>query len=224
MRKICSDNRDHFTPALETTMRQSMDQLAAGQQQMTGDIAKLQAADQEILDKDLSTSTAASRCPGAQARAADGAAIVAGTAGTLTARLGRGITSKRRTTNGLVVRTGTYDRCAIELNGDDLRRAPIEKRKAALAKILSRAAPRIPFDEHIEEDGATVFEHACKLGLKASCQSVRARPTASAGRRIGSRARTRSRQRSGAKLMRIGGARMIWERARIVRRTATTLA
>jgi hypothetical protein len=36
-------------------MRQSVDQLAAqlaaGQQQMTGDIAKLQAADQEILDK-----------------------------------------------------------------------------------------------------------------------------------------------------------------------------
>jgi hypothetical protein len=32
-------------------MRQSMDQLAAGQQQMAGDIAKLQAAQQDILDK-----------------------------------------------------------------------------------------------------------------------------------------------------------------------------
>jgi bifunctional non-homologous end joining protein LigD len=54
----------------------------------------------------------------------------------------------------------------IELNGDDLRRDPIEKRKAALARLLSHAAPRIQFTEHIEEDGATVFEHACKLGLE----------------------------------------------------------
>jgi bifunctional non-homologous end joining protein LigD len=52
----------------------------------------------------------------------------------------------------------------VELNGDDVRRDPIEKRKAALAKLLSRVAPRIQFNEHIEEDGATVFEHACKLG------------------------------------------------------------
>jgi bifunctional non-homologous end joining protein LigD len=54
----------------------------------------------------------------------------------------------------------------IELNGNDLRRDPIERRKAALAKLLSRAAPRIQFNEHLEEDGALVFEHACKLGLE----------------------------------------------------------
>jgi bifunctional non-homologous end joining protein LigD len=54
----------------------------------------------------------------------------------------------------------------IELNGEDVRRDPIEKRKASLAKLLSRAAPRIQFNEHIEEDGATVFLHACKLGLE----------------------------------------------------------
>jgi bifunctional non-homologous end joining protein LigD len=54
----------------------------------------------------------------------------------------------------------------IELNGDDLRRDPIEKRRAALARLLSRAAPRIQFNEHIEEDGEIVFEHACKLGLE----------------------------------------------------------
>jgi hypothetical protein len=40
----------------------------------------------------------------------------------------------------------------IELNGDDLRRTPIEQRKVALARMLSRAAPRIQFNEHIEED------------------------------------------------------------------------
>jgi hypothetical protein len=42
----------------------------------------------------------------------------------------------------------------------------IEQRKAPLAKLLSRAAPRIQFNEHIEEDGVTVFEHACKRGCE----------------------------------------------------------
>jgi bifunctional non-homologous end joining protein LigD len=54
----------------------------------------------------------------------------------------------------------------IELNGDDLRRKPIEQRKAALAKVLGRASPRIQFNEHIEEDGALVFDHACRLSLE----------------------------------------------------------
>jgi bifunctional non-homologous end joining protein LigD len=54
----------------------------------------------------------------------------------------------------------------IELNGNDLRRTPIEQRKTALAKLLSRAGARIQFNEHIEEDGALVFEHACKLGFE----------------------------------------------------------
>jgi bifunctional non-homologous end joining protein LigD len=42
----------------------------------------------------------------------------------------------------------------------------VAQRKAALAKLLSCAAPRIQFNEHIEEDGATVFLHACKLGFE----------------------------------------------------------
>jgi bifunctional non-homologous end joining protein LigD len=54
----------------------------------------------------------------------------------------------------------------IELNGDDLRREPIEARKIALAKLLAKAAPGIQVNEHIEQDGALVFEHACKLGLE----------------------------------------------------------
>jgi ATP-dependent DNA ligase len=54
----------------------------------------------------------------------------------------------------------------LELNGNDLRGNPIEQRKAALAKLLSRAMPSIQFNEHIEEDGALVFKHACKLGFE----------------------------------------------------------
>jgi hypothetical protein len=54
----------------------------------------------------------------------------------------------------------------IELNGDDLRRDPLQVRKAALVSILAKARPGIRFNEHIEGDGPTVFSHACKLGLE----------------------------------------------------------
>jgi bifunctional non-homologous end joining protein LigD len=54
----------------------------------------------------------------------------------------------------------------IELNGDDLRRDPLEVRKATLASIVTKASPGIRFNEHMEGDGSTVFAHACKLGLE----------------------------------------------------------
>jgi bifunctional non-homologous end joining protein LigD len=54
----------------------------------------------------------------------------------------------------------------IELNGDDLRREPLDTRKATLASVLRRAAPGLRFNEHIEDDGPTVFAHACKMGLE----------------------------------------------------------
>jgi bifunctional non-homologous end joining protein LigD len=54
----------------------------------------------------------------------------------------------------------------IELNGDDLRRDPLEVRKATLASIVAKASPGIRFNEHIEGDGPTVFAHACKMGLE----------------------------------------------------------
>jgi bifunctional non-homologous end joining protein LigD len=54
----------------------------------------------------------------------------------------------------------------IELNGDDLRRDPLEVRKATLASIVAKASPGIRFNEHMEGNGETVFRHACKLGLE----------------------------------------------------------
>jgi ATP-dependent DNA ligase len=54
----------------------------------------------------------------------------------------------------------------IEIAGEDLRPAPIERRKIALAKLLAAATPGIEFNDYIEADGAIVFEHACKLGLE----------------------------------------------------------
>jgi bifunctional non-homologous end joining protein LigD len=54
----------------------------------------------------------------------------------------------------------------IELNGDDLRRDPLEGRKARLEIILVKAGPGIWFNDHMEGDGETVFRHGCKLGLE----------------------------------------------------------
>jgi bifunctional non-homologous end joining protein LigD len=48
----------------------------------------------------------------------------------------------------------------IEMNGDDLRRDPLQVRKATLVSILAKAQPGIRFNEDIEGDGPTVFAHA----------------------------------------------------------------
>ena len=74
----------------------------------------------------------------------------------------------------------------LELNGEDLRREPIEARKALLSKLLRSSDPNvrdpgraslrsgpdriqtaaIQFVEHTEEDGPIVFVHACELGCE----------------------------------------------------------
>ena len=71
------------------------------------------------------------------------------------------------------LRSGRYDANVflyvfdlIELNGSDMRGSPLQDRKAALAKIVSRAEQGIQLNEHTEEDGAIVFEDVRKLGLE----------------------------------------------------------
>jgi bifunctional non-homologous end joining protein LigD len=64
----------------------------------------------------------------------------------------------------------------IELNGDDLRRDPLEVRKATLASVLARADRGIWFNDHIQDDGPTVFKHACKLGLEGIVSKRRDSP------------------------------------------------
>jgi bifunctional non-homologous end joining protein LigD len=54
----------------------------------------------------------------------------------------------------------------FELNGDDLRGDPLAARKATLTTVLARVGHGIWFNDHIEDDGPTVFRHACKLGLE----------------------------------------------------------
>jgi bifunctional non-homologous end joining protein LigD len=55
----------------------------------------------------------------------------------------------------------------IELNGDDLRRGPLEDRKATPEIISARAGTGIRFNEHMQAQGKAGFRHACKLGLEA---------------------------------------------------------
>jgi bifunctional non-homologous end joining protein LigD len=54
----------------------------------------------------------------------------------------------------------------IEHDGEDLRNLPFLERKAALARLLRRTKAGILLNEHIAEDGATVFAHACRLGAE----------------------------------------------------------
>jgi bifunctional non-homologous end joining protein LigD len=80
----------------------------------------------------------------------------------------------------------------LELDGQDLRRHPIESRKAALAKLLRGAPLSIVLNEHFEDDGAIVYREVCKLG----CEGIVSKRLGSIyRRRIGSRSRTRTRQR-----------------------------
>ena len=55
----------------------------------------------------------------------------------------------------------------LELNGTDLRKEPIELRKATLASILREARHGVRLNEHLEHDrGGVVLQHACKMGLE----------------------------------------------------------
>jgi len=54
----------------------------------------------------------------------------------------------------------------LELDGHDLRREPIEERKATLAKLLRRPVDGIAFNEHYSGDGAIIYKHACALGCE----------------------------------------------------------
>jgi len=54
----------------------------------------------------------------------------------------------------------------IELDGEDLRRSPIEHRKRKLAKLARSPHPGIVLNEFFEGDGDILFEHACKLGCE----------------------------------------------------------
>ena len=54
----------------------------------------------------------------------------------------------------------------LEIDGEDLRRAPIEHRKHRLARLLRRPDHGLVLNEHFSGDGATVYREACLLGCE----------------------------------------------------------
>ena len=63
----------------------------------------------------------------------------------------------------------------IELNGDDLRRDPLNVRKATLASVLARAAPGLRLNEHPEADEMVCADWA-KGGAEAIEKTRREQP------------------------------------------------
>jgi bifunctional non-homologous end joining protein LigD len=54
----------------------------------------------------------------------------------------------------------------IELDGEDLRRRPLEHRKAKLSDLLRGVGDGIAFNRHFAGDGGIIFRHACALGCE----------------------------------------------------------
>jgi bifunctional non-homologous end joining protein LigD len=57
-----------------------------------------------------------------------------------------------------------FDLLAVE--GEDLRRLPLEALRERLADLLADTGPALRLSEHLDGDGAVIFEHACRLGLE----------------------------------------------------------
>jgi bifunctional non-homologous end joining protein LigD len=54
----------------------------------------------------------------------------------------------------------------LYLDGHDLRPAPLVKRKATLEALLRKAPVPLRYSDHVEDNGALVLRHACRLGLE----------------------------------------------------------
>jgi ATP-dependent DNA ligase len=54
----------------------------------------------------------------------------------------------------------------LELDGKDLRREPIERRKVLLIRLLAKASVGLQANDHIVDPGDVVFRHACQLGFE----------------------------------------------------------
>jgi bifunctional non-homologous end joining protein LigD len=75
----------------------------------------------------------------------------------------------------------------IELDGNDLRRERIERRKVLLIRLLAKASAGLQVNDHIVEPGDVVFRHACQLGFEGIVSKRLG--LSQAARRTGSRAR-----------------------------------
>jgi ATP-dependent DNA ligase len=53
----------------------------------------------------------------------------------------------------------------LAVDGADIRRERLDERRVKLTRLLARP-DGVRFSEHLDGDGARVFEHACRLGLE----------------------------------------------------------
>ena len=88
----------------------------------------------------------------------DGEAVVADSAGLASFELLRGCTRHREAF------CWAFD--LLELNGQNLRTEPIERRKEALGRLLKRAPFGLAVNEHHAGDGPELFAQACAIGLE----------------------------------------------------------
>jgi bifunctional non-homologous end joining protein LigD len=54
----------------------------------------------------------------------------------------------------------------LKLDGQDLRALPLGDRKKRLARLIGKRRIGIVLSEHTNEDGAMIFQQACKMGLE----------------------------------------------------------
>jgi bifunctional non-homologous end joining protein LigD len=54
----------------------------------------------------------------------------------------------------------------LELDGKDLRREPLERRKVLLMRLLAMARVGLQVNDHIAAAGDVMFRHACQLGYE----------------------------------------------------------
>lgn len=64
----------------------------------------------------------------------------------------------------------------IELDGEDLRRAPIEERRDRLQRLVRGAPSAIALNEAFDAAGEIVYRHACRLGCEGIVSKRRGSP------------------------------------------------
>jgi bifunctional non-homologous end joining protein LigD len=67
---------------------------------------------------------------------------------------------------GTVTEAMLYAFDLLELDGEDLRGLPLGDRKKRLARLVGKRRIGIVLTEHTSDDGAAIFQQACKLGLE----------------------------------------------------------
>jgi hypothetical protein len=115
----------------------------------------------------------------------------------------------------------------IELDGEDLRNAPIEQRKGLLGNLVRVVHYGITLNEHYEGDGATIYRHPVALVARASYRNGSAHAIALAALTTGLRSRIRRRQPlnvSRRKIGETGGGRGADEGTPPIREAAMSLS